>query len=65
VSLRPVKRIPLQTRLNIFEALNERCLNISHLMSASLEYFLYFCDFTGQANVSGAVKEAFRVESLP
>jgi hypothetical protein len=65
MSLRPVMRIPLQTRLNTFEALNERCSNFLRLTSASFEYSLYFCGFTGQANVSGAVKKAFEVESLP
>jgi aerobic-type carbon monoxide dehydrogenase small subunit (CoxS/CutS family) len=58
-------RIPLQTQLGTFEALNERRSNLSHLMSASFEYSLCFCGFTGPANVSGAVKKAFGVESLP
>jgi hypothetical protein len=65
VTLRPVMRIPLQTRLGTFEALNERRSNHLDLMSASFEYSLCFCGFTGQANVSGAVKKAFGVESLP
>jgi hypothetical protein len=57
VSLRPVMRIPLQSRLSIFEALNERSSKISYLTSALLEYS---CGSTGQGRISGAARKAFR-----
>jgi hypothetical protein len=65
VSLRPVMRIPLQTRLSTFEALNERGSNVSYLISALFEDSLYFRGSTGQARISGAARKAFGVESLP
>jgi hypothetical protein len=37
-------RIPLQTRLGAFEALDERSSKISYLTSVLLECPLYFCD---------------------
>jgi hypothetical protein len=58
-------RIPLQTRLSTFEALNEHCLNFLYLTSAFFEYSLYFFGSAGQACISGAAKKTFGVESLP
>jgi hypothetical protein len=54
MSLRPVIRIPLQTKLNIFEAQNEYYSNQPRLSDASSVYSLCFCAFPGRANmVSG------------
>jgi hypothetical protein len=51
-------RIPLQTKLNIFEAQNEYYSNQLHLSDASFVYLLCFCAFSGEANmVSCRLKE--------
>jgi hypothetical protein len=51
MSLRPVMRIPLQTKLNIFEAQNEYYSNQLHLSDASFVYSLCFCAFSGRVNM--------------
>jgi hypothetical protein len=51
-------RIPLQSKLNIFEAQNEHYSNQPHLLDASFVYLLCFGAFSGEANmVSGNQKE--------
>jgi hypothetical protein len=50
VSLRPVMPIPLQTKLNIFEAQHEYYSNQRRLLDASYIYSLCFCAFIGKAN---------------
>jgi hypothetical protein len=44
-------RIPLQTKLNIFEAPNEYYSNQPHLSDASFVYLLCLCAFSGKANM--------------
>jgi hypothetical protein len=52
-------RIPLQTKLNIFEAQDEYYSNWPHLSDASFVYSLCFCAFSERAKmVSGNEKEA-------
>jgi hypothetical protein len=52
-------RLPLQTKLNIFEAQDEYYSNWPHLSDASFVYSLCFYAFSGRAKmVSGNEKEA-------
>jgi hypothetical protein len=43
--------IPLQTKLNIFEAQNEYYSNQPHLSDASFVYLQCLCAFSGKANI--------------
>jgi hypothetical protein len=54
-------RIPLQTRLNIFEAQNEYYSNQPHLSDASFVYLLCLCAFSGKANMVSCNQKETRV----
>jgi hypothetical protein len=54
-------RIPLQTKLNIFEAQNEYYLNQPHLSDASFVYLLCLCAFSGKANMVSCNQKETRV----
>jgi hypothetical protein len=61
VSFRPVMRIPLQTKLNIFEAQNEHYSNRPCLLDASSVYLLRFVAFSGEANMVSRSQKETRV----
>jgi hypothetical protein len=54
-------RIPLQTKLNTFEAQNEYYSNQPHLSDASFVYLPCFCAFSGEANMVLCNQEETRV----
>jgi hypothetical protein len=54
-------RIPLQTKLNIFEAPNERYSNQLHLLDKSSVYLLCFGAFSGKANMVSCSQRETRV----
>jgi hypothetical protein len=54
-------RIPLQTKLNIFEAQNERYSNQPHLLDASFVYLLCFGALSGKANMVSCSQREARV----
>jgi hypothetical protein len=56
--------IPLQTKLSIFEAHNEYYSNQQRLLDASFGYLLYFCAFTGKANIVLCNQEEIRIRVL-
>jgi hypothetical protein len=61
VSLRPVMRIPLQTKLNIFEAQTEYYSNQPYLSDASFVCLLCRCVFSGKANTVLCNQKEIRV----
>jgi hypothetical protein len=54
-------RIPLQTKLNIFEAQNEYYSNQPHLSNASFVYLQCLCAFSGKANMVSCNQKETRV----
>jgi hypothetical protein len=54
-------RIPLQTKLNIFEAQNVYYSNQPHLSDASFVYLICLCAFSGKANMVSCNQKETRV----